>query len=112
MISDGFLKPSVDYQLLLFTEVINLKTLVFDCLFVATNTNITVNHNFFSPKIVNSWNKYVLLPSIIKIFDYGQYIRSTKTYMTLSKNVNVGMLNSPKTLSARLMKRRRISYVM
>ena len=50
MISDGFLKPSVDYQLLLFTEVINLKTLVFDCLFVATNTNITVNHNFFLQK--------------------------------------------------------------
>lgn len=47
MIPDGFLKPSVDYQLLLFTEVINLKTLVFDCLFVATNTDITVNHNFF-----------------------------------------------------------------
>lgn len=47
MIPDGFLKPSVDYQLLFFTEVINLKTLVFDCLFVATNTNITVNHNFF-----------------------------------------------------------------
>ena len=35
MIPDGFLNPSVDYQLLLFTEVINLITLVFDCLFVA-----------------------------------------------------------------------------
>ena len=47
MIPDGFLNPSVDCQLLFFTEVINLKTLVLDRLFVATNTNITVNHNFF-----------------------------------------------------------------
>lgn len=37
----------VNCQLLLCAEVINLKTLVLDRLFVATNTNITVNHNFF-----------------------------------------------------------------
>ena len=42
--ADGLLNPVVNHEVMLFAKLVNLKTLVLNCLFVAADANVTVNH--------------------------------------------------------------------
>ena len=43
--TDGFLYPTINHKFVAFAEFVNFKTLVLYCLFVAADSNVTVNHN-------------------------------------------------------------------